>query len=186
MIAAPCPLPVQLVAFTGKYIENEGALLNWKIAEEDGLEGYTIQRSKDGWLFDNVGYINKQGGTDGEFQFMDKDFVDKAYYKVVMTDISGAVQYTNTIVISQDDMSLAVNVYPNPAKDEVTLETNGLFKRIVFTLHSADGRVVQQASYSNMNGVSQVRVPISELAPGLYYYKVHTETRDYTGKLIKQ
>jgi hypothetical protein len=186
MIGAICPLPIQLISFTGKYIENEGALLHWKIANDETFEGYTIQRSPDGWHFENIGFVNNQSGKDGDFQFMDKDFADKAYYKVVMTDLGGAVQYTNTVIITQDGMSIAVNVYPNPAGGEITLETNGLFKDVVFTIHSADGRVVKQENFSKMNGVSKVKVPIGELAPGAYYYKVHTEVRDYTGKLIKQ
>src|SRR5687767_4559748 len=53
----PSTLPVQLISFSGLE-KNRMAELQWSVEAEDGLSHYTVQRSKDGVGYEDIGKVN--------------------------------------------------------------------------------------------------------------------------------
>lgn len=76
-----------------------------------------------------------------------------------------------------------INIYPNPAMDEVVLHMDNAEGAANVTIYSTDGRVVMN---SNFNADTDCHLNVSALAAGTYVVKVTTETASHTSTLIKK
>ncbi|TNE66987.1 MAG: T9SS type A sorting domain-containing protein [Bacteroidetes bacterium] len=75
----------------------------------------------------------------------------------------------------------AVNLFPNPATDQVSATINNdEIKRV--EVFSINGQLVQTA-YNNQQ--NQVRIPLASLNPGIYLVKITGAKSLYTGKIVK-
>ena len=68
MTVLNCVLPVRLLEFEGRYAEGEGAVLNWEVTDEGNIEGYHIERSIDGALFEEL-HLEPAGSGSGGRQY---------------------------------------------------------------------------------------------------------------------
>ena len=86
---------------------------------------------------------------------------------------------------SEDDLRRAANkvvMYPNPARDIVTLQAEGQNNTIqAFELYNLLGRLVQRQELDLHT--SQLRLNLNPLPTGLYLMKVKTANGIHTGKL---
>ena len=86
-------------------------------------------------------------------------FID--YVKVVATD---------TTNVNVDELaSLKLNVYPNPAKDQVRIEAQSVIRMI--ELFAPDGRRVKQ----RQGNATSEELPLGDLAKGLYLVRITTD-----------
>lgn len=119
----------------------------------------------------------------------------KVYYKKTSYSTGDNTAIQNAINLALSEMSVTgiadntkpslFSAYPNPAKNEVTI-TYHLEKTSDVTLRIFDfaGKEVYAASTKNVgSGNQNVLVPTSELAAGLYYVSINTETSKQTLKL---
>jgi hypothetical protein len=71
-------------------------------------------------------------------------------------------------------------VYPNPASNHVTIQMNG--QRILSVeLRNLLGKNV---SYFKGNSQEEMNLELKDLVPGIYFMRVQSNEREYTGKLI--
>jgi hypothetical protein len=100
-------LPIELLEFSGKFIENYN-LLNWVTTLEINNDFFTIERSINGsdWEFtDNIdGFGNSS--IKKEYDYKDYKFVDKQinYYRLKQTDYNGNFKYFNVISIDNTNL----------------------------------------------------------------------------------
>ena len=82
--------------------------------------------------------------------------------------------YDTTLVSSArlarsfSDSFVALNVFPNPAKQNIHIASNILLDNAMIIIHDVSGRVVMQTIYKN-------DINISSFEPGLYYIDLVTE-----------
>ncbi len=86
-------------------------------------------------------------------------FVDDV--KVIVTD--------TTSVKTNELSSLQLNVYPNPAKDQVRIEAQSVIRMI--ELFAPDGRRVKQ----RQGNATSEELPLGDLAKGLYLVRITTD-----------
>jgi hypothetical protein len=72
-------------------------------------------------------------------------------------------------------------IFPNPAKDFITVKTDGNGTHNTIELYNLQGSKVLSTVLTNDNKVS-----IEQLAKGAYIYKVNGGTSCFTGKLVKE
>ena len=80
---------------------------------------------------------------------------------------------TKTIV---DD---TIKVYPNPASNYISFNLDKIIGQFTVQLVDLQGKVVLNQTSTNNNAVS-----IANLSKGLYQYKILSDTKVYTGKII--
>jgi CubicO group peptidase (beta-lactamase class C family) len=90
-------------------------------------------------------------------------------------------QKINELVCIPDGISEESNanrsiIYPNPAKDEITIANFSHEKSGLITIYSSEGKEVLQSSKSNIN--------ISGLSPGIYQVKIQFQKSTSWRKLI--
>ena len=82
--------------------------------------------------------------------------------------------------ISETHMDAAM-IFPNPAKDFITVKTDGSGTHNTIELYNLQGSKVLSSTLSNDNKVS-----IEQLVQGAYIYKVNGGNGCFTGKLVKK
>lgn len=74
----------------------------------------------------------------------------------------------------------SVTVYPNPAKNKVTVKATGMIKSV--QLYDVQGRILQSVSDSK----SQITIDIANQQRGVYFLKIITDKGSDTQKIIKE
>jgi hypothetical protein len=71
----------------------------------------------------------------------------------------------------------AINIYPNPATDNIHIVLPENVYHAVFTLYDMQGKTLS---------VNQDAVSVNNFAASIYIYNIRTEKENYTGKLIRK
>lgn len=81
---------------------------------------------------------------------------------------------------------LAVNIYPNPAGDETRLDISGNTNgRVTLKLIGTDGKTLWSGIRHNLTE-GQVTISLKDIANGMYYIVIETDTEVIVRSLIKQ
>lgn len=180
------PLPVELISFTGK---NAGAknILEWNTATETNNDYFTLERSFNGYTFEDLTKINGAGNSTAtlHYKYVDNTPVNGMnYYRLKQTDYDGHVKYAPEIISLETIPETEYNIYPNPASSEILLFSDNTKEEIVnINVTDISGRQVYHQENTllkgNMNGTS---VNISSFSQGIYYLVIS----DLSGKQITQ
>ncbi len=115
-------LPLHLLSFNGTKKEN-GIELQWETANELNTSFFTIEYSNDNKTFKAIGQVPAKGYGSNAYSFVDNSTaLGIHYYRLKSTDKDGQFTYSSIIAISVGSTSVAINLYPNPAKDLIKLE----------------------------------------------------------------
>ena len=109
------------------------------------------------------------------------------FYRAYITNQAGtaygAVE-TFTLLSLTDALAnqIAVQLYPNPASDNATLEINGLNQDAKIVISDLQGRILNQ---DNINaGTTRYTINVSDMTSGVYYIRIITDNVVNTQKLI--
>ena len=154
------------------------AQLNWSTASKQNNKAFRIERSSDGITFSQIALVPSQAGGSATAQnlnyiyFDDKPFSGMNYYRLTQTDSAGNEQYSTVAEVSF--VRDAINVYPNPAKDNITIE--GLAGNESIQLYNQNGQLVKK-----QNATGHVTsLDVSNVTIGAYRLTI----TDNAGKMI--
>jgi hypothetical protein len=87
----------------------------------------------------------------------------------------------NNCNIAVEDLVAAdiINIYPNPATDNIVISLRENITNAVFTLYDMQGKVLIRQAVTNEDVIS-----VSEFAAGIYIYNVSTGKERYQGKIV--
>lgn len=177
--AAGSALPISLLSFKGEHIGNNN-VLNWSTATEINNQGFEVQYSFNGKDFKKLAFVNSQEKSGNSSSVLNYKYVDNqgvggtVYYRLMQVDKDGRYNYSNIVLIKGDKINmLSLNaVYPNPAKDNLTLivssPTNGSIHLVISDLA---GKVVQRSIFSVMDGGNNLDLNVNSLSAGTYFIK---------------
>lgn len=108
----------------------------------------------------------------------------KAFITTENTLIQGEELTFTTDESSLTDVenALEVNLYPNPAKEKVYLETKGFEKGAKAVLSDLQGRILKEIEIKS----ARIEINLNTLSSGVYYLKVFDERSTQTIKIIKE
>ncbi len=171
-------LPVKLLDINAA-TKNNSVKISWEVATEINMNKYVIERSADGKTFVTVGQVFAINATN--YSFMNNDLSAGTYYfRVLSVDKTGKTVYSNILKVALQT-KLTLNVYPNPATNEVMV--SGLAAGSTIQLVDLTGKV-----YSQKTTTGQVALlNVQSLAKGMYIIKViNTTENDNTISFIKK
>ncbi|MFT5822841.1 MAG: hypothetical protein ACI8ZM_004098 [Crocinitomix sp.] len=148
-----------------------------EILGSDGTIDITVTGGSTPYTFD--------WDNDGTGDFDDVEDLDGlicgTYTVVVMCDAGCTATETITVdcQVGIDELNgLAVNVYPNPSSDLVTISFDGAFN---YTLTTISGDIVL-----NGNGFNTEEISVDELSKGMYMINVFAGDQSTVIKLVKK
>ena len=179
-IIANTNLPVNIVAFTASLINNEKVLLNWVTATEINTISFNIQYSTNGKDFETIGNVRAKGKGSYQYSAPPPPKGGILYYRLEVVDKDGSKTYSEIRKLSIINYQLSI--YPNPAKDFITIESNNIQQIKVV---DNTGRTVINKKLET--AVSITNMDITGLSKGIYLVQViNTNGEIKTEKLIIQ
>jgi hypothetical protein len=182
-------IPVELKGFWAKKQANSDVLLSWETATEIDNAGFDVEKSTDGTDFSSMGFVKGAGNSVAlnSYSFTDNNFVNTAYYRLKQMDNNGKTTYSKTVSVQKDNGKLALNVYPNLVTNqaEITVDllnaNDNLRELSVFDTH---GRLVYTKNRIAKDAQS-IKIPVEDLANGVYFIKVKIGQETLVSKFIK-
>ena len=145
-------LPVRLINFTATQLENT-IQFNWQVANEVNVLHYEIQESSNGINFTTSAIINANQQIKYNYLYH-QNVLQTQYYRLKVIDKDGSCIYSNIIVLKPTD-KINITLYPNPAKDFITLSVNKLSTNNYVLITNMNGKVVQKIQLKeSVNNIS--------------------------------
>ncbi|HSD64567.1 MAG TPA: T9SS type A sorting domain-containing protein, partial [Ignavibacteriaceae bacterium] len=183
-------VPVELTSFSAA-VNKTDVSLTWQTATETNNKGFEVERKSAGSEYQKIGYVAGFGTTTEpkSYTFNDNNVKSGGYtYRLKQVDLSGASSYSKEVevsVVAPVEFALQQN-YPNPfnpttliqysipADQHVALNVYNLLGQKVMTL--VDGM--------QKSGQHEVNFNASNLASGVYFYKLEAGTQSSIRKMI--
>lgn len=177
------PLPVELLAFTGRNEATQNHL-HWSTANEMDCDRFEVERSSDAISFVQIGSVAGAGNSQVvlQYAYIDQDpFRGVSYYRLRQVDTDGSFEYSPVI---------AITMQQNEQWHIATMDPTGLYALVSdwssgvhVEVHSSNGQLI--------NGRTEVhdgraQVDLRGLAAGLYVIRVDDGTQVDSYKLMKQ
>ncbi len=184
------PLPIELNSFAA-IVENENVILNWTTATEKDNAGFNIERKANG-IWTNIGYVPGKGNSEvpTEYTFIDNKLNSGSYnYRLKQIDYNGNHVYFDLAgfvnIGIPSKFSLSQN-YPNPfnpaTKIDFALPYDG---NVMMKIYDLSGReILSVINEFRTAGYYTVDFNASNLASGIYYYKITAGNNTAVNKMV--
>ncbi len=159
--------------------------INWITAQELNTVYFEIYRSMGDFNFIHIGTVDASGNTNipTSYAFIDTDpLTGFNTYRLKVFDTDGNYEYS---IIKGMDFPVLPNllVYPNPAKNQVSINFAEINEQAEFKLYNYLGQKVYEANWQATEaGVYEIF--LHRYAPGVYIYVVDDGVNTVTEKLI--
>ncbi len=179
-------LAYRLVSFTAAFQTVSTVKTAWTVAAQESMAKYVVQRSADGSRFDSIGAL--PASSNSQYVFYDNNIhTSLAYYRLKLVDKNGVATLSNTVMV-KNTASADIVIYPNPAKDAVTISfnNNNIAGPGELLIKDASGRTVLQLTVQLQAGYNSYTLPVAHFASALYFVSVvDGQQHSLTGKLVK-
>lgn len=171
-------LPVELMSFMAKAIDNNAVQLDWVTASEENNLGFEIERSVNGVDFvsnknavswEKIGFTEGNGTT---LEASNYNFIDESpnegtsYYRLKQFDFDGQFEYSKVVEVELGINNEELQVYPNPVQDKLMMTNTENVESIV--IHNLLGQPIRQFAFDN----ELFSIDVSELPKGQYILSV--------------
>lgn len=173
--------------------ENNINRLKWRVNNNELSSRYILEHSADNVNYSPLYTVTAQSATGSvEYGFEHTvGSIDRPvlYYRVKAVNSQGAVKYSNTSIIKDQQSSndLAI-IFPNPSKGKLFLSWNGLVdETATIIVINAWGKLVDQSKINIAAGQQSLQLyDMSRQAAGVYIIKLVTKNTTITKKIILQ
>jgi len=169
-------LPLELLFFDAEVLDDKSVHLQWQSSSELNTDYYEIQRSSNAMNWTSILEENAGGNSSSLLNYEAWDptpLRGVSYYRLKAVDLDGAFEYSDVRQVSFVDMS--AKLYPNPAKNQILIERNGIAKNeVVISNVMGQTMTVQNSAL----GENKLQMDVSNLPNGLYFVQL----RDLNGE----
>ncbi len=182
-------LPIELIIFQAVVIDNT-VRLEWKTATETNNDFFTVERSKDGDIFEELGVFEAAGNSfvENEYSAIDrKPLKGIGYYRLKQTDFDGEFTYSDIIAVNLDLAETDFSLSPNPVTGRtITISTSSGICESKCTLQLTDmsGRNIALSAFElSQEQTSSIQLP-DFIKPGLYFFSLQDGSNVYHRKIV--
>lgn len=182
LAAAGAALPVKFSTFEATP-STSSVSLKWRVAAEDNMSGYSVEKSTDGRNFTKIGFVNAIG--EDSYSFVDGKSSGTTYYRIKSLDVDGRYSYSTVAMVKAGKSTIVLKAFPMPVIKTVSIQHGTAVEGSLITISSEDGRVIK--SITPAAGTQQTDVDLSSARAGLYLVRYTSGNGDVeTLKIVKQ
>ncbi|MFT5860247.1 MAG: hypothetical protein ACI865_002355 [Flavobacteriaceae bacterium] len=183
-------LPIELSEFNAEAIEDGSVVLNWITESESDNDYFTIERTQNGILFEEVGVVPGAGTTSEEssYRLVDPNPLKGiSYYRLMQTDMSGSFEYSSLVSVEVLGDLNHIVVIPNPIDETGFFKFDSKIKGSAdFIIRDLFGREVLREEYAIDKGLNEISLDAREFGNGVYIVTIAYDTEIYTVKFVKK
>lgn len=179
-------MPVELISFN-VIQKGKNALLEWQTATEVNNDYFEIQRSRDGKIFETIGYETGHGTTSESVNYSYEDQTvlhGTYYYRLKQVDFNGQYEFYNVAMIKLENQSIQFKVYPTVTNDIIQLEMNKSVSDKTINIYSSVGQLVE--TYQIEGEMQQYNLNFSHLSSGMYIIEMKNDEVIKTVRVMKE
>ncbi len=181
-------LPVTLISFDAKAVNNSKVKLDWSASEEVNISGYEVERNRSGSDWEYVDFVPaaKSGGLH-QYQLIDKNpYKGTSRYRLKIKEADGRSNFSEVRTVKITDLSSSIVVSPNPAINNAAIKImNGVSGKAVSILAvDARGAEVYFRKVELTTGNNTVELPVQSWPAGSYSLLISTNEGTVSKKLI--
>ena len=182
-------LPVTLLSFTAAY-NNNNVKLQWTTTSEINNHHFEVLRSRDGVNFVSAGTVAAGGSASLQHHYLlnDANYNEGInFYRLKQVDIDGRPTLSDIVVVTTPvKTSFAVNIYPNPAKDDIVIELPQKHEELTVSINNVHGQAIVTRVIPKDMG--KFPVSLGGQARGIYQATIRNKKNEvlYSGKLLLQ
>ncbi|HMU11321.1 MAG TPA: T9SS type A sorting domain-containing protein [Ferruginibacter sp.] len=160
------PLAVKWISLFGRPNAKTN-LICWSIETNEHTTAFDVERSNDGIQYEKIGEVTAMANHTGElYRFTDERVSQqKHFYRVRQKDSHGQSALSTSIMITNQGNSFDVLLFPNPAREKITVVlpgTTGVNKE--FLLFNSNGMLLRKVRIQQ----AATQVSVADLKPGQY------------------
>jgi hypothetical protein len=177
----PIITPLKISDYSIKLSTNKKEVIHFlKTANEVNVLKHNFQKSTDGLEFKTIGELKAKNNVSNEYKFIDSKLGNYSflYYRVLSVDKNGDINYSPIKIISLNQLESKVNVFPNPAKNNIIITRQNSGKENIQLLDMS-GKILQKIVLTSL----VQPISIENLSKGIYLLKFED---DNVIKFIKQ
>ncbi len=185
-------LPIELVSFEAN-INEDRVDLRWITASEINNDFFTIERSTDAKIWEEVITTNGAGNSNQLLEYFETDYepiVGISYYRLKQTDFNGEYTYSNIVPVRYEVSTVGgnINLFPSPISvgETLNIEFKDIFEsELLVVLRDIKGKEFYSKVIVNIEDGKLIGVPIEkEIPAGIYLITASSENQMYSQKLI--
>ena len=169
----PLPLPVEMgnIDIT---CEDGNAVIKWSTYTEINNEYFTIERSSDMLVWEEVGRVSGMGNSNvmNTYSWTDINPIGVSYYRIKQIDFDGKYKVFDPLTLDCDARKDWIKVYPNPTSGLINIELSSGIQFEQPAIYNGVGQFVSNLSSILSQGESIYTADISFLPPGTYYLRM--------------
>ena len=165
------PLSVSILSFEGFARADGSNVLAWTTEQEEGMSGYTLQRSVNQQEFEDLTWVpakNKIGQS--RYDAVDDSPAPVMYYRLVARDIDGKEKISEIVRLEHKTLISDMMAWPTPFNNQFTIAfesmANGDAEIVLTDLY---GHVIERENLAVQEGRNKKQFhDLERLAPGIY------------------
>jgi hypothetical protein len=172
-------LPVELLFFTGKKLNENNIALDWATASELNNNYFEIERSNDAINFSSIGNVASKATNGNSNYKIDYQFIDNAplqginYYRLKQVDIDNTTKHSKIISVvmknAKDDLSI-VGITPSINNETPKLIFNTSLDEILqVSIYNTLGQLIKSDNTAALAGNNSYEINTYNLHTGIYY-----------------
>ena len=168
-------LPIELIDFQAK-LEDEHVNLTWQTASETNNDFFTIERTNDEFIWEEIGVINGAGNSSSllNYSLLDtRPLKGISYYRLKQTDFDGHFEYSDIQSVRYGDESL--QFFPNPVESKLTI-LGSIEEVSTVYIYNSVGQDVTHFTNQVVDNSEKRVIDFTALETGVYFVKTKTKT----------
>nr|MBA3705031.1 T9SS type A sorting domain-containing protein [Bacteroidota bacterium] len=188
------PLPIELLSFTADPVNNSYTRVKWTTATETNNDFFTVEKSRDGINFENIGIVDGGGNTISVLNYSlidDSPYKGVSYYRLKQTDFDGKFSYSHLIAVEFGNNidNFRFNLYPNPINigENIIFSIKGnVGDEVIVVVYDVTGKknyskvLIMETEDNSIYAIDESK----KLPPGIYMVTATSDQTIYSKKLI--
>jgi len=172
-------LPAELIDFKARLTSENLVELNWRTASEEHVSHFEIEHSLNSFDWKLLSIEAATNQASNYIKYDRNPYVGLNYYRLKTVDLDGSIDYSSIVNIRNDQGMIGVEIFPNPAADEVNV-VREIGIQQSFEIMDSRGTVVQKG----MLGDRSEKIVLKDLPSGVYSIAIKDGARWKVQKLI--
>lgn len=185
-------LPIKLTSFTA--VNNNSKIkLQWQTQYEQNSKHFIIQRSADGVNFTDIDKVSAAGNSGVPLTYNYTDVLPAmlqnaatVFYRLQVVDIDGQFLNSQIAAVHLNKKDIQLLIFPNPVKDVLQVQTNGLTGQATLSITDANGRQLYIRDVVLEQGSNSMPIKIAQFSNGIYYVRLANGKDSFTKQFVKE